>query len=66
MGGGVQQNREFWRKDCRIGFTASLWIGGRSKRYPTVASLLLITAFGHETRGRTCAKLEAKVLTQKA
>jgi len=33
---------------------------------PTVASLLLITAFGHETRGRDLRELEAKVLTQKA
>jgi putative MFS transporter len=33
---------------------------------PTVASLLLITAFGHETRGRGLRELEAKVSTQEA
>ena len=31
---------------------------------PTVASLLLITAFGHETRGRDLRELEAEVSTQ--
>jgi putative MFS transporter len=33
---------------------------------PTVASLLLITAFGHETRGRDLRELEADVSTQEA
>jgi putative MFS transporter len=33
---------------------------------PTVASLLLITAFGHETRGRDLRDLEAEVSTQEA
>jgi putative MFS transporter len=33
---------------------------------PTVASLLLITAFGHETRGRDLRELEAEVSTQEA
>jgi putative MFS transporter len=31
---------------------------------PTIASLLLITAFGHETRGRDLRELEAEVSTQ--
>jgi putative MFS transporter len=33
---------------------------------PTVASLLLITAFGHETRGRDLRELEAEVSPQEA
>lgn len=33
---------------------------------PTVASLLLITAFGHETRGRDLRELEAETSTQEA
>ena len=33
---------------------------------PTVASLLLIAAFGHETRGRDLRELEAEMATQEA
>jgi len=33
---------------------------------PTVASLLLIAAFGHETRGRDLRELEAEIATQEA
>ena len=39
---------------------AGLWSGCRAIAIPTVASLLLVAVFGHETRGRDLRELETK------
>lgn len=59
-----------WESDC-TGFAVfalvpAFGVVAGAIAIPTVASLLLIAVFGHETRGRDLREMETKALIQEA